>query len=51
MQRDADRSDDEVAYLILQNCHDLGVAPKAAQKMVERFLENRRKTASPVLAE
>jgi hypothetical protein len=43
---DADRSDDEITYLVLQNCRDLGVGQEAAQRMVERFLENRRKVGA-----
>ena len=45
VQTDADRTDDEISYAVLKSCHDLGVEPKAAQRMVERFLENRRKMA------
>ncbi|MBV0892882.1 hypothetical protein KTN05_13625 [Paracoccus sp. Z118] len=39
----AELTDDEVAYLILQNCYDLGVGHGAAQAMVERSLQHRRK--------
>lgn len=43
VQTDADRTEDEISYAVLKNCHDLGVEPQAARRMVERFLENRRK--------
>lgn len=43
VQTDADRTDDEISYAVLKNCHDLGIEWEAAQKMVERFLENRRR--------
>lgn len=45
MQRDLERTDEEVAQLILHNCHQMGETPQAAQRMVERCLENRRKAA------
>lgn len=40
---DQRRDDDEFSYSILKNCLDLGVEREAAEQMVERFLENRRK--------
>ena len=43
VQTDADRTDDEITYAVLKNCYDLGVGQEAAERMVERFLENRRR--------
>jgi len=44
MRTDPCRTEDEIFNSILKNCHDLGVDPEVAQRMVERFLENSRKT-------
>ena len=51
MQRKMDRTDEEVTQLILHNCHNMGETPKFAGKMVERCLENRRKSALQVPSE
>lgn len=47
MERHAERTDEEVARLILHNCEEMGVTPQAARQMVERCLRNRRKASSP----
>lgn len=49
MERDRKRSDDEVTRLILHNCEEMGVSPRAARQMVERCLLNRQVSASPGL--
>ncbi|MBB1493350.1 hypothetical protein H5395_18095 [Paracoccus sp. MC1854] len=48
MRKDLGRTDEEVAQLILYNCHQMGETQQAAQGMVERCLENRRKSVLQV---
>lgn len=48
MREDRGRTDEEVAQLILHNCQQMGETPQAAQEMVERCIENRRKSALQV---
>lgn len=45
MEKDLERSDEEVTRLILHNCEEMGVSPHAARQMVERCLQNRRNSA------
>lgn len=45
-----DRTDADLTFLILQNCHDLGVGDGPAQAMVERVLKNRRMARAPKTA-
>lgn len=51
VQKGFDRTDEEIAQLILHNCQQMGETPKAADRMVKRCLENRRKSAVPVTPE
>lgn len=51
VQRDLDRTDEEVTQLILHNCHQMGETPQHARRMVERCLVNRRKPVLQVAPE
>ena len=49
VREDLGRTDEEVAQLILRNCHQMGETPQAAQETVERCLENWCKSALQVV--